>query len=74
MDIELVGRAGCGLCEEARDALTALGVEFEWVDVDDDPYLNQAYSDRVPVLFVDGKVKAEGRIGPAAALKAVGGR
>lgn len=72
MDIELVGRSRCGLCEEARDTLIALGLEFDWVDVDDDPALHQTYTHRVPVLFVDGKVVAEGRIGAASVLKAIG--
>ncbi|MBO0743877.1 MAG: glutaredoxin family protein, partial [Candidatus Dormibacteraeota bacterium] len=62
MAIELVGRSGCGLCDEARTTLRALGVDFEELDVDDDPYLNQMFTDRVPVVLVDGRVAAEGRI------------
>lgn len=66
MAIELVGRSGCGLCDEARATLRALGVDFVEQDVDADPYLNQWFTDRVPVLLVDGRVVAEGRIHAAA--------
>jgi glutaredoxin len=69
MDIELVGRAGCGLCDEARATLRALGVEFDEQDVDSDPYLHQSFTDRVPVLLVDGRVVAEGRIHAASVLR-----
>jgi glutaredoxin len=34
-------------------ALRRLGVEFEEVDVDSDPQLDQAYGADVPVLFKD---------------------
>jgi len=71
MAIELVGRSGCGLCDEARATLRALGVEFQEQDVDDDPYLHQAFTDRVPVLLVDGKVVAEGRIHAASVLRSL---
>lgn len=71
MDIELAGRTGCCLCEEARDTLVALGLEFRWVDVDQDPELHRRFTHRVPVLLVDGKVVAEGRIGAAAVVKAI---
>ena len=69
MAIELVGRSGCGLCDEARATLRALGVEFEEQDVDHDPDLHQAFTDRVPVLLVDGQVVAEGRIHAASVLR-----
>jgi glutaredoxin len=69
MAIELIGRPGCGLCDEARATLRALGVDFVEQDVDDDPYLHQAFTDRVPVLLVDGRVVAEGRIHAASVLR-----
>lgn len=69
--IELIGRSGCGLCEEARATLRALGVEFEERDVDDDPYLHQVFTDRVPVLLVDGQVAAEGRLHAASLQRAL---
>lgn len=69
--IELVGRSGCGLCDEARATLRALGVDFEDRDVDDDPYLYQLFTYRVPVVLVDGRVAAEGRLSAASLLRAL---
>ena len=62
MAIELVGRSGCGLCDEARATLRALGVQFEEQDVDADPYLHLQFTNRVPVVLIDGQVVAEGRV------------
>lgn len=69
MVIELIGRPGCGLCDEARGTLRALGVDFQELDVDADPYLNQQFTDRVPVVLVDGRVAAEGRLHAASLLR-----
>ena len=58
----LVTREGCHLCDEALGALRALGVEPELRDVDADDALYALYDWRVPVVTVDGRVVAEGRI------------
>ena len=58
----LVTREGCHLCDEALGALRALGVEPELRDVDADDELYTLYDWRVPVVMVDGRVVAEGRI------------
>ncbi len=73
MAVELVGRSGCGLCDEAGATLRALGVEFEERDVDADPNLHRQFTDRVPVLLVDGRVRAEGRLHAASILRALAG-
>lgn len=71
--IELIGRSGCGLCDEARATLQALGVQFEERDVDAEPSLHAQFTDRVPVLLVDGRVAAEGRIHAASLLRILAG-
>ena len=58
----LVTRQGCHLCDEALGALKALGVEPELRDVDADDNLYALYDWRVPVVMVDGRVVAEGRV------------
>lgn len=73
MRIELIGRRGCGLCEEAASTLRALGLGFREVDVDGDPDLLRQYTDRVPVLLIDGKIAAEGRIHPSEVARATSG-
>ena len=62
MEIVLVTRKGCHLCDDALAALRAIGVEPELRDVDADDQLYALYDWRVPVLTVDGRVVAEGRI------------
>jgi predicted thioredoxin/glutaredoxin len=60
--VVLVTRQGCHLCDEALLALGSLGVEPELRDVDADEELYALYDWRVPVVLVDGRVVAEGRI------------
>jgi glutaredoxin len=62
VEIVLVTRQGCHLCDEALSALRGLGVEPELRDVDEDEGLHRLYDWRVPVVMVDGRVVAEGRI------------
>jgi len=58
----LVTRHGCSLCEDALRDLRALGHEPELADVDADDRLHDLYDWRVPVVLVDERVVAEGRI------------
>jgi predicted thioredoxin/glutaredoxin len=69
VEVVLVTRQGCHLCDEALSALRALGVEPELRDVDADDELCALYDWRVPVVLVDGRVVAEGRIEQAALRK-----
>ena len=71
MTVELVTRKNCHLCDEALAALRAIGVEPELRDVDADDELFALYDWRVPVVTVDGRVVAEGRIDREAVRKAL---
>jgi predicted thioredoxin/glutaredoxin len=62
VNIVLVTRQGCHLCDEALSVLRSLGVEPELRDVDADDELHDLYDWRVPVVLVDGRVVAEGQI------------
>ena len=62
MEIVLVTRQGCHLCDDALASLRSLGVEPELQDVDSDDQLHALYDWRVPVVIVDGRVVAEGRV------------
>ena len=57
--VTLYGKAGCCLCDEARDVLSAVRAErpfeLEQVDVSLDPALNRLYGERIPVVAVDGE-------------------
>ena len=64
MEVVLVTRQDCHLCDDALASLRSLGVEPELRDVDSDDQLHALYDWRVPVVMVDGRVVAEGRIDP----------
>jgi predicted thioredoxin/glutaredoxin len=71
VEVVLVTREGCHLCDEALGALRSLGVEPELRDVDADDELYTLYDWRVPVVMADGRVVAEGRIDQDALRKAL---
>lgn len=57
--VTLITRAGCHLCEVAETALrrlhSELGFGYAEVDVDADRQRCAEYSDRVPVILIDGR-------------------
>jgi glutaredoxin len=57
--VTLITRAGCHLCAEAEALLRRLadelGYTYREADVDAAPELRAEFSDRVPVILVDGK-------------------
>ena len=57
--VTLLTRAGCHLCEVAEQLLRRLagelGFAYREADVDASPVLRDEYSDRVPVILIDGK-------------------
>jgi len=72
MSLVLVTRQGCHLCDEALRLLRSLGQEPEIADVDADDRLHDLYDWRVPVVLLDDRVVAEGRITLEQLEKAVG--
>ncbi|HXV59485.1 MAG TPA: glutaredoxin family protein [Vicinamibacteria bacterium] len=65
IELELLSRAGCGLCEEMKAALEralfGLDVRIREVDVDAEPQLRVRYGDDVPVLLMNGVKMLEHR-------------
>lgn len=64
----MYARAGCHLCEAARDVVAAAadeaGTGWTEVDVDPDPELVSRYGELVPAVTVDGKLVDHWRIDP----------
>lgn len=67
--ITLYAKAGCHLCDEAREYLEDVAaehpselLELREVDIRRDPALFERYRNRVPVIVVDGVECLEGRI------------
>ena len=71
MDVELVTRQGCHLCEDALGLLRELGLEPRQRDVDADAELFRLYDFRVPVVLLDGRVVGEGRLDREALSRAL---
>ena len=74
MKLVLITRRGCHLCDDALALLRSLGHEPELVDVDADDRLHDLYDWRVPVVLVDDRAVAEGRITRGQLEKTVGKR
>jgi predicted thioredoxin/glutaredoxin len=68
----LVTRQGCSLCDATLELLHSLGHQPDLADVDADDRLHDLYDWRVPVVLVDDRVVAEGKITPDQLEKAVG--
>ncbi|MBL8793904.1 MAG: glutaredoxin family protein [Planctomycetia bacterium] len=66
LEVILYTRQGCHLCEDAWLELEQLrehfGFELRAVDIDADPALLDAHSERVPVIAVNGKERFWGRV------------
>jgi len=62
--ITIYRRPGCHLCDEAREAIVALGhelppFELSEVNIEEDDRLLTRYLERIPVVAVDGEVVSE---------------
>ena len=71
MRLVLVTRRGCHLCDDALALLRDLGHEPELADVDADDHLHELYDWRVPVVLLDDRVVAEGKIDRATLSRAL---
>lgn len=74
-EVTLVTRTGCHLCETAEQLLRRLaadlGFAYHEVDVDASPTLRDEFSDRVPVILVDGREHGYWRVEEARLRRAL---
>ena len=67
--IVLYTRAGCHLCDVAREVVLAqrerFGFDFEEVDIEADEELELEYGIRIPVVEVDGEEAFEITVDPS---------
>ena len=58
IEIELLTRPGCHLCDEMKQALEeaskSLNIDLREIDITDDPALAKRYGEEIPVLFING--------------------
>ena len=68
-EVILYTRAGCHLCEEAKEEIRRVRKDtpftFRSVDIDRDPALVALYNEEVPVIFVNGKKAFRYQVDPA---------
>jgi VanZ family protein len=68
IEIQLFGREGCHLCEEAellvRQVAARYPVHLKKIDVDGDAELRRRYGDQVPVVTIDGRKLFKFRVDP----------
>jgi glutaredoxin len=73
--VTLITRAGCHLCDQASDLLGRLrgelGFGYRELDVDADAARANEYSDRVPVILIDGREHGYWRVEEARFRKAI---
>jgi glutaredoxin len=59
-------KAGCHLCDEARDHLEEIAsltaYDLTEIDIRSDPQLFELYRYRIPVILINDVIVAEGRI------------
>ncbi|MCW2984876.1 MAG: glutaredoxin family protein [Conexibacter sp.] len=57
--VDLFGRPGCHLCDDARAQLAALAEEVPFTlvehDIEADDELHRRYLERIPVVLLDGQ-------------------
>lgn len=70
VQLTLIGKPGCHLCDVARDVITAViseqtiatSVELAELSLIDDPQLMERYSNDVPVVLINGTVHTIWRV------------
>jgi hypothetical protein len=76
--VVLVSRVGCHLCDDGREVVRAVadarGLAWTEVDVDADPELHRRFTDKVPVVLVDGVERDFGRLDAQRLERALEGR
>jgi hypothetical protein len=74
--VTLYGKAGCCLCDEAREVVTSaresVPFDLEEVDISTDPVLHHRYGERIPVVAVNGEDVLELQVDSAALQRVLG--
>jgi len=66
LSVTFLSKAGCHLCDEARDHLEDWAadhpIDLREIDIRSDAALFEQYRYRIPVILVNDEVRLEGRI------------
>ncbi len=68
--VAVYGKRECALCDEVKATLLAVRTEIPFVmdevDIEATPELREAYKDRIPLVFVNGRLAFKFRVEEAA--------
>jgi glutaredoxin len=76
VNITLIGRDQCHLCDEARTTIHGVidghsNVEFEEVSLEDNPLWQELYGELIPVVLVNGEEHAHWKVEAATLRQAI---
>lgn len=82
IQLTLIGKPGCHLCDEAHDAIAGVLLEFrkanpntdvtvEELNILEDEALREKYAEEIPVLLIDGKMHNYWRIDDERLMRAL---
>jgi Glutaredoxin-like domain (DUF836) len=73
--VSLISKPGCHLCDVAREVVEIVCAEadldFDELDITQDPFLASDFADAIPVVLVDGVEVGRFRIPPEAIRRAL---
>jgi glutaredoxin len=66
LQVTFYTKAGCHLCDEARDMLDEIAAEVPYdlteIDIRSNPAIFEEYRYRIPVIVINNEIVVEGRI------------
>jgi glutaredoxin len=82
IQLTLIGKPGCHLCDDAREAIEGVVTEFhsanpaaqiliEELNILDDEALRLKYSEEIPVILIDGKMHNYWRVDEERLMRAL---
>ena len=76
VNVTLIGRDECHLCDDAREAITTVidgqpHVEFEEVNLEDNPLWKDLYGELIPVVLINGEEHAHWKVDPDTLRQAI---
>jgi Glutaredoxin and related proteins len=76
VNITLIGRDECPLCDDARKAINDViaghsNVEFEEVNLEDNPLWKDLYGELIPVVLINGEEHAHWKVEPDTLRQAI---
>jgi len=76
VNITLIGRDECPLCDAAREAINDViaghsNVEFEEVSLEDNPLWQELYGELIPVVLINGEEHAHWKVEPDTLRQAI---